>query len=136
MKKKDVKVKRFIFILSFFIFTGTLFAFGMPKVDQKAILELFQKEDVDIQSLYDNMSDLIPVIVYLQPSYTSGIDFELAKEVDFEIKNQMVSSMTFKPVTMNKWLDSNYGTKKATSIYQLINDLKQRKIFCKSYRDL
>ena len=125
MKRKDFTGKKIIFILSFFIFTGTLFALDMPKVDQNAIFALLQKKDVDIQSLYDDMSDLIPAIVYLQPNYTSGIDLELVKKVDFEIKNQMITSMTFKPVTMNKWLDSNYGTKKALSIYQLINDLKK-----------
>ena len=118
MKRKDFNGKKIIFILSFFIFTGTLFALDMPKVDQNAIFALLQKKDVDIQSLYDDMSDLIPAIVYLQPNYTSGIDLELVKKVDFEIKNQMITSMTFKPVTMNKWLDSNYGTKKALSIYR------------------
>jgi hypothetical protein len=127
VKRKDFNGKKIIFILSFFIFTGTLFALDMPKVDQNAIFALLQKKDVDIQSLYDDMSDLIPAIVYLQPNYTSGIDLELVKKVDFEIKNQMITSMTFKPVTMNKWLDSNYGTKKALSIYQLINDLKKER---------
>ena len=139
MKRKDFNGKKIIFILSFFIFMGTLFALDMPKVDQNAIFALLQKKDVDIQSLYDDMSDLIPAIVYLQPNYTSGIDLELVKKVDFEIKNQMITSMTFKPVTMNKWLDSNYGTKKALSIYQLINDLKKERYsvnltgLCKSY---
>ena len=59
MKRKDFNGKKIIFILSFFIFTGTLFALDMPKVDQNAIFALLQKKDVDIQSLYDDMSDLI-----------------------------------------------------------------------------
>lgn len=139
MKNKNFSIKKILLALISFILTGTLFAYESPKIDAKSILTLFQKRDVDIQALYNDMSDLIPAVAYLQPDYTSAVSLELVNELDYELKTQMVTGMTFKPVTMNKWLDMTYGIHKANSIYQLITDLKKERYpvnltgVCKSY---
>ena len=73
MKNKNFSIKKIILALISFILTGTLFAYESPTIDAKSILTLFQKKDVDIQALYNDMSDLIPVVAYLQPDYTSAV---------------------------------------------------------------
>lgn len=139
MKNKNFGIKKIIFVVISFILLGTLFAYEKPSVDFKSIFALFQKKDGDIQALYNDMSDLIPAVVYLQPDYTSAVSLDFVDKLDYELKTQMVTGMTFKPVAMNKWLDLTYGTQKASSIYQLIKDLKKERYpvnligICKSY---
>lgn len=104
------------------IFTGTLFS-----ADLSPILGIFKGKNVDMQEMYDDMSELVPAVVYLEPDYTTGVKNEFASILNEELKNQMILSQTFKPVSMEKWLVSKYGNKKALSIFQLISDLKSER---------
>ena len=90
------------------IFTGTLFS-----ADLSPILGIFKGKNVDMQEMYDDMSELVPAVVYLEPDYTTGVKNEFVSILNEELKNQMILSQTFKPVSMEKWLVSKYGNKKA-----------------------
>lgn len=121
MRMKVIKITVLLLLIPF-ICMGTLFAGS-----QNLILGLFQGEHIDMQAMYDDMSELIPTVVYLQPEYTTGVEYELVLTLDDEIKNQMISGLTFKPVLMDKWLTSNYGNNKAATIFQFISDLKSER---------
>lgn len=135
MKKQENKKKLLTLVL--LIFTGVLFAAGKKEFDSKSFF--WQEENTDIQSIYNEMSDLIPAVVYFQPTYTTGVDFKYVRILDYELKNQMIKNHVFKPVLMNKWLDLTYGENKASTIYKLISDLKKERYsvnlfgICKSY---
>ena len=90
MKNKNFGIKKIIFVVISFILLGTLFAYEKPSVDFKSIFALFQKKDGDIQALYNDMSDLIPAVVYLQPDYTSAVSLDFVDKLDYELKTQMV----------------------------------------------
>ncbi|MEE0999635.1 MAG: hypothetical protein UIH41_08230, partial [Treponemataceae bacterium] len=123
MKKQENKKKLLTLVL--LIFTGVLFAAGKKEFDSKSYF--WQEENTDIQSIYNEMSDLIPAVVYFQPTYTTGVDFKYVRILDYELKNQMIENHVFKPVLMNKWLDLTYGENKASTIYKLISDLKKER---------
>lgn len=103
-----------------FVFAEAFLAAG-PKLD----LKLLQggKKEIDLQAVYNDMSDSVPAVVLLQPECTSGVPARLAGSVSEEIKNQMILSSCFKPVSMSKWLDSRYMESKARSVFQFIGDL-------------
>ena len=122
---KSKKFKKITIILFSFIFTGALFAAGKKEDIQS--LFLYQGQTTNIQAIYDDMSDLIPVVVYFQPTSTTGVEFDYVRTLDYELKKQMVEKLLFKPVLMNKWLDSTYGEKKFSSIFQLVNVLKNER---------
>ena len=106
----------------FVIFTGALFA-----DDGNSFFSIFAGKKIDMQMIYDNMSELVPIVGYMRPEYTTDIDLEFATAVDSEIKNQMIMTSTFKPVSMVKWLTSKYGQNKASSIFDFIKELNEER---------
>lgn len=106
----------------FVIFTGALFA-----DDGNSFFSIFAGKKIDMQIIYDNMSELVPIVGYMRPEYTTDIDLEFATAVDSEIKNQMIMTSTFKPVSMVKWLTSKYGQNKASSIFDFIKELNEER---------
>lgn len=133
MRKKGEKNAVSMLLVSF-ICIGLLFA-----ENQNPILKLFQGEHIDMQEVYDNMSELIPVVVYLEPEYSSAVEHTVVSTLYDELKTQMITGSVFKPVVMDTWLASAYGERKATSIFQFISELQAERYpvnllgVCKSY---
>ena len=103
-----------------FILMETLFAAG-PKIDFK--LPQTKRKGIDLQAVYDDMPETVPAIVLLQTECTSCVPLGMVGAVSEEIKNQMILTSCFKPVSMGKWLDSRYAETKAGSVFQFVGDL-------------
>lgn len=113
-KSVIVSVLVFVFVEAFLV--------AEPKLDFKFLQ--FLKKEINLQATYDDISDSVPAVVLLQPECTSGVPAKLVGYVSEEIKNQMILSSCFKPVSMSKWLDSRYMESKARSVFQFVGDLR------------
>lgn len=123
--KIKVFIKKKLLLSATFLFVGTLYAAGKPKLDQSIFTGL--KKNVDLQAIYNDMTDLTPAVACLAPESTSSMPKELINMLSEELKNQMILTGYFKPVSLNKWLGTKYVQKKASNIYNLISDLKSER---------
>ena len=75
-------IKKIICIFFFIgLLAGQLFAFGnkslkAPQADKKS------KNVINMQEYYDNLSDMVPAIIFLSPDSTTGISDELLELLD------------------------------------------------------
>lgn len=117
-------IKKIICIFFFIgLLAGPLFAFGnkslkAPQADKKS------KNVINMQEYYDNLSDMVPAIIFLSPDSTTGISDELLELFYTELKLQMVLNSYFKPVSMTKYLDGKYTEKKERNLFQFFNGIK------------
>ncbi len=109
-------------IVSLFIFLTlpcSLFAIGA-----KDVLSLAKKKDAKgaptMQERYDALPETIPAICVIPAIVTSAISPDVAALVDGEICRQMIVRKISRPVSMNKWLATTYGKRKADSPFSLL----------------
>lgn len=123
MKQFLLKKNAIVSLLAF-VLTEALFAAG-PKLDLKLLQG--SKRKIDLQAVYNNIPESVPAVVLFQPDFTSGVPAKVVSSVSEEIKNQMIVSSCFKPVSMNKWLDSRYMESKARTPFQFVSDLNSER---------
>lgn len=112
--------KIIINILLHSLLTGFLFAASNPKIDQQSLLS---KKQVDLQAVYDELTDA-PAVILLKPDGTTGVSVELLDQLNNEIKNRMVMNSVFKPVSMTKWLDGKYNDKREKNLFAFFDQIR------------
>ena len=65
----------------FVIFTGALFA-----DDGNSFFSIFAGKKIDMQMIYDNMSELVPIVGYMRPEYTTDIETCFIGRISYEKK--------------------------------------------------
>lgn len=78
-----------------------------------------------MQEYYDNLSDMVPAIIFLSPDSTTGISDELLELFYTELKLQMVLNSYFKPVSMTKYLDGKYTEKKKEISFSFLMESRE-----------
>jgi len=102
--------------------------------DKKNVIVITQTQD-----MYDAISEITPAVCMLDVSATSAVSDELREEFSDQLNRVMTASGLFKPISMEKWLVSQYGIKKGKNIFTLMSDLKAERYpvmldaVCKSY---
>ena len=93
----------------------------------------------DTQDAYDALPEITPAVCMLDVSAASAIPESLQKYFADQINRIMTQLGMFKPVSMQKWLVSQYGIKKSRNVFALMNDLKAERYsvlldgICKPY---
>ena len=121
------KVFRKGFLHCFCILSFLLFLFdpcSLFAVGAKDALSLVKKKDSKapptLQERYDALPETIPAICVIPASATSAVPAEIVAAVDEEICKQMIIRKLSRPVSMNKWLATTYGKRKAESPFALL----------------
>jgi hypothetical protein len=102
--------------------------------DKKDVIVITQTQDA-----YDALSEITPAVCMLDVSATSAIPDGMQDEFADQINRLMTMSGMFKPVSLEKWLVSQYGIKKTRNTFTLMNDLKSERYpvmldaLCKPY---
>ena len=103
--------KIMFYILLNCILAGSLFSADYPTVEGKKFM-FFSQKIVDLQSVYNELTETTPAVILLRPEGTTGVSADVIESVYTEIKQKMVVNAVFKPVSMTKWLDAKYNEKK------------------------
>lgn len=79
------------------------------------------------QDAYDALSEITPAVCMLDVSAASAVPAALQNDFADQLARGMTMSGMFKPVSMQKWLVSQYGIKKSKNVFTLMNDLKSER---------
>lgn len=118
--------KKLFCILLSCVLAGSLFSAEYPTVEGKKFL-FFAQKIVDLQSVYNELTETTPAVILLRPEGTTGVSADLIESVYTEIKQKMVINAVFKPVSMTKWLDAKYNEKKEKNLFVFFDQLKSER---------
>lgn len=113
------------YIIFSVIFYSTSFSAGLTDLLKKK-----EEEFIPVQTKYDALSEVVPTYIVLQPSGTSMITQEVLDSLQNKLNRAMIDTEKMKPVTLDKWLISQYGIKKAQDSNKFINTLSSEKYPC------
>ncbi|MBQ8680189.1 MAG: hypothetical protein IJ530_10565 [Treponema sp.] len=112
--------------LFFFIglLAGPLFGVGSENLKTPQAVKKSAKNVINMQEYYDNLSEMVPAVIFLSPDCTTGVSDEMLENFFTELKLQMVLNSYFKPVSMAKFLDGKYTEKKERNLFQFFYGIK------------
>jgi hypothetical protein len=93
-------------------------------IEAKDALPFLKKKDAKgaptLQERYNALPETVPSMCAISAIATSAVPPEVVAAIDGETQRQMIVRKMARPVSMNKWLATTYGKRKADSPFALL----------------
>lgn len=96
-------------------------------IEAKDAFSFAKKKDAKgaptLQERYDALPETLPSVCVISASASSAVTTEVTGALDGEVQRQMIVRKMARPVSMNKWLATTYGKRKAESPFALLRSI-------------